>query len=265
MDFSPLDQLAITYDSDMETADQHGAFPYAGYLEVLQTIALELDGSFPIHPIKVLDLGIGTGRLYQSVLPDQIRLTGIDASKGMLERSRLRHPEATLYCHDLSLGLPEELGSETFDAIVATYFFHSLPLDKMLQSIKQLIGRLSPCGRIYIGDAMFLTNQQKKETQLRELESWREFAHYHVYEQILGRIEDHLALSFFEIRPGAAVLMIENLHECTLHRPDAMVQYGQRLRSGGSFRQDPREQTDGASLRSSVTKVAMEPDGRKKP
>jgi putative AdoMet-dependent methyltransferase len=262
MDFTPLDQLASTYDQDMETADQHGQFPYAGYAEVLHLIAEELCEAFPIAPVKVLDLGIGTGKLYQSILPETIRLVGVDGSKAMLEIARLRYPDATLLCHDLSTGLPDELSGERFDAIVATYFFHSLPLDKMLQTIKQLMPLLSPCGRIYIGDAMFLTTQQKRETQLRELENWREFAHYHVYEQILGRIEDHLALSFFEIAPSASVLMIENYHECTLHRRDAVIQYGQRLRSGGAFQGDPREQTDGASLRSNETLVAMEPNRR---
>jgi len=264
MDFVKLDRLANTYDQDMETADQHGQFPYVGYLEVLQTIASDLDGAFPLTPIKVLDLGVGTGKLYQSVLPEKIRLTGIDVSKGMLDIARLRHPDATFFEHDLSSGLPDAVLAERFDAIVATYFFHSLPLDKMLQSVKQLMTLLTPCGRIYIGDAMFLTSRQKRETQLKELENWDEFAHYHVYEQILGRIEDHLALSFFEIRPGAAVVMIENYHECTLHRRDAMIQYGQRLRSGGTFQSDPREQTDGASLRSKETLVAMEPDRRTK-
>jgi putative AdoMet-dependent methyltransferase len=222
-----INRLAISYDQDMAAADQAGVFPYEGYAEVLAYIQRELANTFPIYPIKVLDLGIGTGKLYQNVLPGNIQLTGIDFAESMLEIVAKNHPNATLCAHDLTHGLPEELGNETYDAIVATYLFHSFSLEQMIAYIKVLVRKLTPFGRIYIGDAMFLTSIQKRSKQVLELQSWGEFAHYHVYEQILGRIDAHLAISYAEIQNGAGVLIVENYHECTLQNPEHLVKYGQ--------------------------------------
>ncbi len=222
-----INRLAISYDQDMAAADQAGVFPYEGYGEVLAFIQREIATTFPEYPIKVLDLGIGTGKLYQGILPASMRLTGIDFAETMLEIAASNCPDATLIAHDLTRGLPEELTNETYDAIVATYLFHSFSLEQMIAYLKILVRKLTPFGRIYIGDAMFLTSVQKRSKQVLELQSWSEFAHYHVYEQILGRIDAHLALSFAEIQNGAGVLIVENYHECTLQNPEHLVKYGQ--------------------------------------
>lgn len=220
-----MNRLAETYDVDMENADHLNVFPYDGYQLVLDVIARELSESFHLYPISILDLGIGTGKLYQQINPFKMQLTGIDFSANMLQIAKMRVPNAVLIEHDLMQGLPTSLEHQTFDAIVSTYFFHSFSMDHFLQSLEQLSRRLNKFGKIFIGDAMFLTSSQKRSKQLKELSQWNEFAHYHVYEQIINRIPDHLCVSFFEVQTGAAVLIIENYHECTLQNRELLIKY----------------------------------------
>jgi putative AdoMet-dependent methyltransferase len=225
MNYEIINTLASTYDADMENADQANVFPYDGYLNVLECIAREVEDTFHLYPVHILDLGLGTARLYQMIKPQRYELTGIDFSEKMLEIAQLKLPSATLILHDLTKGLPEEIQQKSYDVIISTYFFHSFQLDHFLEYIKLLTKKLTKFGRIYIGDAMFFTSAQKRSTQLKHLDSWREFAHYHVYEQIIGRIDEHLSISFLEIQNGAGVLIVENYNECTLHSPEVLIKY----------------------------------------
>ena len=225
MSFERVNRYAFTYDDDVENADQFQLFPFDGYHEVLRLIASELHQSFSTGSNRVLDLGIGTGKLYQYLDPKYLDITGIDYASKMLEIAAKRIPEATLLLHDLHHGLPQELANETFDAIVATYFFHEFTLDDMIAWINQLLGKLNPFGKIYIGDAMFLNGSQKRAKELQEKDLFYTFDYYHIFDQLVGRMKNHLSLSFFELKTGAAVLVIENYHDCTLQNEEHLVQY----------------------------------------
>jgi len=220
-----MNRLAATYDVDMENADHLNVFPYDGYQLVLDGMARELSESFHLYPISILDIGIGTGKLYQQIHPLKMQLTGIDFSEKMLQIAKVRLPQATLIEHDFMQGLPSALGNQTFDAIVSSYFFHSISMDHLIPTIDMLSRRLNKFGKIIIGDAMFLTVSQKRAKQIKEVDQWNEFAHYHVYEQILDRIPDHLSVSFFEVQQGAGILIIENYHECTLQNRELLIKY----------------------------------------
>ena len=102
------------------------------------------------EPIKLLDVGCGPGELMEQLDNnfDNIEMTGIDFSKGMLEVSRLRNHNAIHIKMDVADLY--RLKSK-FDIIVCT---HSLPYYKEpLKFIKDLHGILEDNGKIYMGFA----------------------------------------------------------------------------------------------------------------
>lgn len=100
--------------------------------------------------IKVLDVGCGPGELIEQLEKefDNIELTGLDFSKGMLEISRKKNQKATHIKMDVAdLNTLEE----RFNVIVCT---HSLPYykepEKVIKSMHRL---LEDNGKIYMGFA----------------------------------------------------------------------------------------------------------------
>ena len=150
-----FDRMADDYDQLVNEADRDNRFPFAGYDEMMAMIAEYLLADKSLDPVKVLDLGIGTGSLYRKLPPERLRLFGCDFSEKMLERTRLLHPAAKLELHDFSLGIPESFRSEKFDFIVATYAFHHLRTRELVGMIAHLLMFLEPLGKIIIGDVLF--------------------------------------------------------------------------------------------------------------
>ncbi len=226
------DQLAPTYDADIATSDELGVFPFAGYKDVQTVIAAELSDNFPMYPVTVLDLGIGTASLYQQIAPEKIRLTGIDFSRKMLDIAAFTVPNATLIEHDLLFGLPESIAQNRYDCIVAHYFFHDFSMEDLIGWIDHLTNHLTTFGKIYIGDAMFLNHFAKNECKNHHHDGFDTFPHYHVFEDIVAKIKGKLSLSYLEITHQSGVIVIANYRECSLHNREILVKYGQMLRSG---------------------------------
>lgn len=57
-----FDRIADDYDQQVQEADQRNLFPFAGYDEVLTTIARYILSNKLESTLKILDLGIGTAR-----------------------------------------------------------------------------------------------------------------------------------------------------------------------------------------------------------
>lgn len=72
----------------------------------------------------VLDLGCGTGKpVFEYLLSRNLKVTGVDASNGMLEIAKANFPSADLILMDMrSLNLRKK-----FDAIIAWHSFFHLP------------------------------------------------------------------------------------------------------------------------------------------
>lgn len=100
--------------------------------------------------IKLLDLGCGPGELIEELESNfnNLHITGIDFSEGMLEVSRKRNPEAEHIKMDVD-ELYKFRGK--FDVIVCT---HSLPYYKYPEKLMKELNRiLKDNGRIFIGFA----------------------------------------------------------------------------------------------------------------
>jgi SAM-dependent methyltransferase len=84
---------------------------------------------------QILDLGCGTGQLAQKLLEKGYKVTGIDASEGMLRYARENAPEAKLILNDARLVdfYP------TFDAVISIGAFnHVMSLEELTSVFKNV-------------------------------------------------------------------------------------------------------------------------------
>jgi putative AdoMet-dependent methyltransferase len=220
-----FDRLASTYDQDIAEADTHGEFPFAGYQMILDFIASDIENEPRFGKSRILDLGIGTGNLEAKIKPEKIEVTGIDASAKMLEIAQLKLPSARLFCADFQNGFPEEIKNDKFDIIVSTFAMHHLDLNEWLEFVHYLSHHLTVFGKIYIGDILFVNESEKRICHAENSVSWDETEFYHVYEEIVARMCEHLATSFVKVSFCAGIIIVENYHECTLHKPELLIKY----------------------------------------
>ena len=110
------DRWAVTYDSQPDNAVL--ALESRLFSELLVRIVIEGKG--------VLDIGCGTGRHWPEILSWRpARLTGVDPSSGMLQRLKVRYPNAETFC---SAGdRLAEMAAGSFDVIVSTLALAHIP------------------------------------------------------------------------------------------------------------------------------------------
>ncbi len=101
---------------------------------------------------RILEVGVGTGK-NMPCYPPGARVTAIDLTPGMLTRARRRAAELGLDV-DLRLGDAQALDfpDETFDSVVATFVFCSVP-DPIL-GLREIRRVLKPDGRLYLLEHM---------------------------------------------------------------------------------------------------------------
>lgn len=217
--------LASTYDQGNLDYESQQLFPYGDYHELLDAMTEYLLSHQHLDQMKILDLGIGTAELYTHIEPSRIELTGIDFSKNMLEIAKLKVPTARYFEHDFLCGLPEELAHDKYDFIISTYTIEHLNLEQLIELIHSYLNHLAPYGKIILGDVLFLDDKDKKMTYQKYRESWLSDLHFHVYNQLVERIKEHLALSYLKITETCGMIVIENYHELSLQYEDNLVQY----------------------------------------
>jgi len=219
------DLIAPRYDQEISEMDKLSIFPYDGYSNLLTLTAEYIIEHSRSESVKVLDLGVGTAELYTKFIPDRIELSGIDFSKPMLEIAKLKIPDGSFYEYDFLNGLPDGLPENRFDFIVSTYTIHHMSLDALIDLIHHYLRYLTPFGKIVLADVLFLDDISKKQAYEQNLDSWDHDHHYHVYNQLVSKMKNHLSMSFLEVSESSGIIVIENYHEYALQYEDNLVKY----------------------------------------
>ncbi len=129
-------------------ASGRGADFYARSTE-LQGAEVALFDRFVRPGMRVLDIGVGTGRTTQYLAPSSSRYVGVDYSAAMIERSRQRFPGLDLRLMDATD--LSALDDASFDAVVFSFNgLGSLPDDASRQRC------LSECARVLGPGGVFI-------------------------------------------------------------------------------------------------------------
>ncbi len=157
----------------------------------------------PSPPGRVLEIGVGTGKLHLT-LARHYRLAGIDLAWGMVHLTRMRLNKAHL-SSSLSLGNNYTLPypASTFDAVVSSFVFSAIPDGQ--QAFAEMLRVLRPGGRIIIVDAGEAENGNLFAHYLAVL--WEIFGDYMRDERIFMQSAG-LHITRREMGPGGCVHII---------------------------------------------------------
>lgn len=140
------DRSSTTYDDN----PGHGI----GTGEEKEAWKRELSRDLPSSPLRVLDVGCGTGAMGLLFAEMGHRVTGIDLSEGMMEKAREKAEERNLFL-DLRTGDAEHLlfSDDSFDLIVTRHLIWTLPHPEI--ALRDWHRVLVPGGRLLVIDGIW--------------------------------------------------------------------------------------------------------------
>jgi len=174
-----FDSWAADYDYYIKIGSE--SFPFLGYDAVLNRIVELAD---PRPGMKILDVGIGTGKLAQRFVEFDCEIWGIDYSLGMLEEAKKKVPHAQLLQVDIRSEWPSELRI-SFDRIVSAYTLHHLNLEEKIDTIQRMSQELlQEKGIIIVGDISFPTFMTRARARQKLESVWDNDEYYWAADEI---------------------------------------------------------------------------------
>ena len=182
-----FDSWAANYDRSVTADADAEAYPFAGYDDVVAAVVATA-GIGPEH--CVLDIGTGTGNLTAKLVDLAGEVWGTDFSEEMLIKAREKVPQARFVRWDVRDCWPSELPPK-FDRIVSTYVSHEFDDElKLLLLVDLARNRLSPDGRLVIGDIAFPDARAQDVCRQAATNVWDESEHYWIASRIIPQLED---------------------------------------------------------------------------
>ncbi len=197
-----FDAWAAHYDASV----QHSEFPFTGYTAALDCVmrrAAARSGE------SLLDLGTGTGLLAVRFAALGCSVWATDFSPAMLQKARLRLPQAELVLHDLNSPWPAVL-NRRFDRIVSSYVFHHFPDAQKQALILELVQqRLSPGGKLILADISFADRSGWQSAEALAGEAWEEELYWTASEMLPALQMQGLRAEYEQVSYCAGVYEIE--------------------------------------------------------
>ena len=183
---------AAYYDESLK--DTKG-FPFEGYPQVLARLATLPKAA----PLRVLDLGTGTGALAAGYASLGHWVSAADFSEAMLEKARVRVPSASFAQVDLLYTWPDLMRSQTFDVIASAYVFHEFSDVIKSELVARLVEEtLAPGGVVLIGDIAFTNRAVFNDAQVAWRQQWDDDEFYWVADEALEALNDRGFKAAFE-------------------------------------------------------------------
>lgn len=155
---NPLETMDDFFAARVDGYDEHMRNDVKGCADGYRVLAKLL----PAHTGTLLDLGCGTGLELDEIFktnPD-IRVTGIDLTRAMLDRLKAKHPGRNLTLIHASY-FDVNFGRETYDAVISFQTMHHFPHEKKLGLYKRICGALKSGGVYIEGDYMAATQEEE--------------------------------------------------------------------------------------------------------
>ncbi|MCL2867319.1 MAG: class I SAM-dependent methyltransferase [Clostridia bacterium] len=200
-----FDIWADNYDKSVNATDGGNEYPFAGYKRIMNAI---YNTVMEKCPMKILDVGIGTGILATRLYDNGNDITGIDFSSKMLEKAKEKMPKSKLIQFDFTKGLPPEITGETYDFIISTYALHHLTDDEKISFIISLLNHISETGVIIIGDVCFQNRDDMEKCQELCGDEWDDEEFYFVFSELNDKLNTFCMLSYHQISHCGGVMVI---------------------------------------------------------
>ncbi len=148
------DDFAHKYDADVLNEKDPIR---TGYQQMMDNLK-----SFATGSKRILDLGCGTGNSILC-LPKDASITGVDVSKKMMERAKVKTEDFkdVQFVQSDILNCFDQLDGK-FDLIISTYVIHHLEADEKALLFERCKNQLTEKGKIFFGDLMFLNLDYEK-------------------------------------------------------------------------------------------------------
>jgi putative AdoMet-dependent methyltransferase len=205
VDLFPVDDFNGWADHYDQSVLHTQYFPFKGYETVLdQVVALT-----NVQPgMSILDLGTGTGNLAVRFDALGCEVWGTDFSPAMLEKARLKLPDAHLFQMDLrGIWAPEM--NRKFDDIVSAYVFHHFEFPLKVHLIKKLIHEhLMPGGRLLLADIAFESQAALEVVKQTVGDEWEDEFYWLADETVPALTEANLQAVFYKISSCGGIFEI---------------------------------------------------------
>jgi len=206
LESSVFDLWADTYEEEVDTADESNEYPFAGYKKILTLIYNKITDHVPA---RILDVGIGTGRLSSKLYAAGADITGIDFSSEMLEKAKLRMPKAKLFQCNFVEGLPSGIRDKKYDFIISTYALHHLTDELKVRFINSLLDFLERDGQILIGDIGFPTRKEFSDCKdACAPNEWDDNEYYFVFSELCEQLKLFCNATYQQVSHCAGLLQV---------------------------------------------------------
>lgn len=198
-----FNKWAKTYNNDVKSVDSE--YPFGGYDALMNLID---NINIAEKKNKVLDLGIGTGRISSILYSKGAQIYGVDFSENMIEECKLLMNDAFLYRYDLLKGYPSELFNTAFDYILSTYVFHHFDFESKISLIKQSLNNLNEEGCFILADICF-SNKHSMEVCMEEnIDKWDDSEIYILEDEIGRRLSlENIKYDYIQINSYTGVFI----------------------------------------------------------
>ena len=206
LESSVFDLWADTYEEEVDTADENNVYPFAGYRKILTLIYNMITES---APARILDIGIGTGRLSSKLNDAGNDITGVDFSSEMMDKAKSRMPNAKLLQCNFVEGLPSGISNKKYDFIVSTYALHHLTDDLKVSFINNLLELLDEGGQVLIGDIGFPTRKELigcKDACTPD--EWDDDEYYFVFSELCEQLNVFCNATYQQVSHCAGLLKV---------------------------------------------------------
>lgn len=129
------EKVKASYDAIAKEFYETRRFPWEEFNHFL---------AYTRHGTRVLDLGCGTGRMYEFLKRKNVEYLGVDHNSTVLEIARKTYPDA---CFELADMMDLHLPEEAFDNVFCIAAFHHIPGKKLRQKVAEdIYDTLKPDG-----------------------------------------------------------------------------------------------------------------------
>lgn len=200
-----FDLWADKYDQTVKVSEESNQYPFAGYKEILNTIFNEV---MQKEQSRVLDIGLGTGILTNKLYEHDHSIEGVDFSVQMIAIAQVKMPRANLIEWDIENGLPMEILTKKYDAIISTYVLHHLTDEAKITFIQSLLPLLEADGRIFIGDIAFQTREDLEVCRKESAGYWDNDEFYFIVDELNALLDGICTCEFHPISHCGGLFVI---------------------------------------------------------